>query len=127
MDRTPTRGSNFLGGCDSPSVLKKLYEEHKGKCEVIENDPTDLIKHLFTWKGSVYIEKLFLNEQDPLTKSFNIYQKIVREFLLACSLRKDTDVAEPQQSGGPTNARQAMLHYELDQQRGPVLGFYCFR
>ncbi|KAF3625439.1 hypothetical protein FXO38_29762 [Capsicum annuum] len=96
MDSTPVRGSTFLDGCDSPSVVEKLYEEHKGKCEALEDE---LIKHLFTCKGGVYVDKLLLNEQDPLTKSIVIYQKIVREYLLARSLRRDTDAAEPQQSG----------------------------
>ncbi|KAF3673642.1 hypothetical protein FXO38_05556 [Capsicum annuum] len=100
MDRTPIRGSNFLGGGDSPSVLEKLYEERKGKCEALEDGLTELIKCLFTWKGGLYVEKLLLSEQDPLTKYFDIYQKIVHEYRLARSFRRDTDAAEPQHSGG---------------------------
>ncbi|KAF3638610.1 hypothetical protein FXO37_24288 [Capsicum annuum] len=127
MDRTSVRGSTFLGGCDSSNVLEKLYEERKGKCKVLEDEITELIKHLFTWKGGSSVEKLFLNEQDLFTKSFYIYQKIVREYRLARSLIRDTDVAEPKHSGGPTKARQAMQLHELDQQRGRVLGFYFCR
>ncbi|KAM3300917.1 hypothetical protein P3S67_015417 [Capsicum chacoense] len=100
MDRAPVKESNFLGGCDSPSVLETPYEEHKGKCIVLEEELTELIKRLFKWKGGPYVEKLLLNEHDPLTKSFDIYQKIVREYRLARSLRRDTNATEPLYSGG---------------------------
>ncbi|KAM3360624.1 hypothetical protein P3S68_015478 [Capsicum galapagoense] len=99
MDRTPVKESTFLGGCDSPSVLETPYEEHKGKCKVLEDELTELTKRLFKWKGGPYVEKLLLNEHDPLTKSFDIYQKIVREYRLALSLRRDTNAAEPLYSG----------------------------
>ncbi|KAM3376232.1 hypothetical protein P3S68_014947 [Capsicum galapagoense] len=100
MDRTPIRGSTFLGGCDFPSVLETIYEERKGKCKVLEDELTKLIKRLFKWKGGPYVEKLLLNEHDPSTKSFNIYQKLVHEYRLARSLRRDTNAIETQHSGG---------------------------
>ncbi|KAF3653090.1 hypothetical protein FXO38_15801 [Capsicum annuum] len=118
MDRTLVTRTNFVGGCNFLNVLEKLYEEHKEKYESLENELTELIEHLYTWKGSVYVEKLLLNEQDLLIKSYDIYQNIIHEFHLALSLRRDSDAAEAQHSRGSNQGETVMLFAKPTKKEG---------